>query len=124
MHSGEAYKLVIHQICLVVGVFRLVSMFGNKLKSAPLFSAVFGEEGGEVSKCDIMSVYVITGDNREDRSSIAGRFVIDTRETRAVSGTVYAARLFDLPPELDEYKITAEEVCELFRISTKAWTTN
>jgi len=89
-----------------------------------VFSAVFGEEGGEVSKCDIMSVYVITGDNREDRSSIAGRFVIDTRETRAVSGTVYAARLFDLPPELDEYKITAEEVCELFRISTKAWTTN
>ena len=40
-HRSDAYRLVIDQIGPVVGGFRPVSMYGNKLKNQLLFSAIF-----------------------------------------------------------------------------------
>ena len=87
--------------------FILPASFGDEIvfehrdvvqgEHAITFSVPVEGENGDSTMYSIMAIYVLTGDNREDRSELAGRFVIDNAETRAVSGTIYAARIFDLP---------------------------
>lgn len=88
------------------------------------FSVQVEDENGDKALYSIMAIYVLVGENREDRSEIADRFVIDTAETRTTSGTIYAARIFELPKELDRYAITQEEIIERFHLFAQEWNIN
>lgn len=63
---------------------------------------------GEIT--DKLIIYTLTGENRQERSHIAGRFVIREEET-----TIYAASIID--------GISEEEVKERFKLAYAEWST-
>ena len=81
-------------------------------------TVIFSLSLEEGRKVDLMTIYVLTGDNREDRSALAGRFVLGSS-----GGTIYAARLYELPEEYAEYAVTREEAQVRFKLITREWST-
>jgi hypothetical protein len=84
--------------------------------------SIIPEEGSV--PIDILSVYTLTGDNKEDRSNLQGRFKIITDETQeSRKDTIFAAYLADLPPAMEQYAISEEEVIRAFRLIQTEWLT-
>ena len=61
---------------------------------------------------DLLWIYTLTGDNRQDRAKSGGRFVLSE-----LSSTIYAARLAEDAP------YTREEIASCFRIIYSEWNT-
>ncbi|MGI6576645.1 MAG: FG-GAP repeat domain-containing protein [Eubacteriales bacterium] len=79
---------------------------------------------GETIPVDVLSIYTLTGDNKEDRSRLPGRFRIITEQTKSLRrDTIFAAYLAELPPELADYAISEEDVIKSFRLIQTEWLT-
>jgi len=79
---------------------------------------------GATIPVDVLSIYTLTGDNKEDRSRLPGRFRIVTEQTKSSRrDTIFAAYLAELPPELAEYAITQEDVVKSFKLIQTEWLT-
>lgn len=79
---------------------------------------------GETIPVDVLSIYTLTGDNKEDRSRLPGRFRINTEQTKSSRrDTIFAAYLAELPPEMAEYAITEEDVIKSFKLIQTEWLT-
>lgn len=80
-------------------------------------------EGKEVP-VDVLSIYTLTGDNKEDRSRLPGRFRINTEQTKSSRrDTIFAAYLAELPPEMSAFAISEEDVIKSFRLIQTEWLT-
>ncbi len=80
---------------------------------AVIFSWIDEEEGLQ----DFLQVYTLTGDNREDRASLPGRFVLATEDE-----TIYAAEILT-DAETLVYTPTPEEIRSWFHIIYSEWIT-
>jgi hypothetical protein len=84
--------------------------------------SIIPEEGSV--PIDILSIYTLTGDNKEDRSSLPGRFRIENEQTReSRKDTIFAAYLADLPPAMQQYAISEEDVIRSFWLIQTEWLT-
>ena len=67
-------------------------------------------DSGTGEAVDILTIYTLTGDNRNDRAELSGRFVLTE-----LSGTIYAAKLHESSP------YTEEDVKEIFDVIFTEW---
>lgn len=85
------------------------------------FSLVSQETGEAVP---LLELYTLTGDNRENRSTLSGRFIISNSQTRTVASTIYAGKLNDLTgTAYERYALTPEQVSEAFKLIQTEWLT-
>ncbi len=87
-------------------------------------TVVFSIVGEDGQALPILELHTLTGDNREYRSTLSGRFVISTSQTRTVASTIYAGKLSDLTgTAYERYALTPEQVSESFKLIQTEWLT-
>ena len=82
---------------------------------AVVFSAITGESGGRPETEDFLKIYSLSGDNKEDRSALKGRFVLKTEEDKIYAGEIV---------NRDITGITESYVRSNFGIIHTDWTTD
>ncbi len=80
-----------------------------------VFSAITGESGGKPETEGFLKIYSLSGDNKEDRSALDGRFIITTEEDKIYAGEIVGNTMADL---------TAGYIRGNFGIIHTDWTTD
>lgn len=82
---------------------------------AVVFSVITGESGGRPETEDFLKIYSLSGDNKEDRSLLDGRFILTTEEDKIYAGEIAGGGMADL---------TAGYIRGNFGIIHTDWTTD
>ena len=78
-------------------------------------TVVFSYIDQEENVVDFLALYTLTGENREEREKVSGRFTLFEN-----SGTIYSARIFETQ-FTEKYSVTPELIKNNFSIIYSEW---
>ncbi len=78
--------------------------------------------GNSTLPTDMLAIYTLTGDNKEDRSALTGRFEIKNDQSeQSRMDTIFAARIYELDSDMRRYAITEDDVINSFKFIQTEW---